>query len=169
MDGLLKGRVAIITGAGRETGIGRATAKVFLDHGAQVALCDLEAENPVKTAAALGENAMGIVCNVTEAAGRGYRVSDLGVVTQMATAAGFLSVLVLMLYFNQPTVLQQYSSPAILWGACLVLLYWIARMILMAQRGLMDDDPTVFAARDPISRAAFLIIFAAIALGASLP
>ncbi|MCB1343695.1 MAG: SDR family NAD(P)-dependent oxidoreductase, partial [Pseudooceanicola sp.] len=68
MDGLLKGRVAIITGAGRETGIGRATAKVFLDHGAQVALCDLEAENPVKTAAALGENAMGIVCNVTEAA-----------------------------------------------------------------------------------------------------
>jgi len=106
---------------------------------------------------------------IDSAAGRGYRVGDLPVVTQMATAAGFLSVLVLMLYFNQPTVLQQYSSPAILWGACLVLLYWIARMILMAQRGQMDDDPTVFAARDPVSRAAFLIIFAAIALGASLP
>lgn len=104
---------------------------------------------------------------VDAAAGRGYRVGDLPVVTQMATASGYVSVLVLMLYFNQPTVLQHYSAPMVLWGACLVLLYWISRMILMAQRGQMDDDPTVFAARDRVSRVAFVIIFAAI-LGASL-
>ncbi|GAB4266050.1 MAG: UbiA family prenyltransferase [Pararhodobacter sp.] len=105
---------------------------------------------------------------IDAAAGRGYRVGDLPVVTQMATAAGFVSVLVLMLYFNQPAVLEQYSYPAVLWGACVILLYWLARMILMAQRGLMDDDPTVFAARDRTSRIAFVLIFAAI-LGASLP
>jgi 4-hydroxybenzoate polyprenyltransferase/phosphoserine phosphatase len=105
---------------------------------------------------------------IVEAAGRGYRVGDLPVVTQMATAAGFVSVLVLMLYFNQPSVLEQYSYPAVLWGACVILLYWIARMILIAQRGKMDDDPTVFAARDQTSRIAFVLIFAAI-IGASLP
>ena len=70
------------------------------------------------------------------AVGRGYRVSDLPVVTQMATAAGFVAVLVLMLYVNEPSVLHRYSAPVLIWGACLVLLYWIARMILIAQRVL---------------------------------
>lgn len=88
---------------------------------------------------------------VTEAAGRGYGVSDLGVVTQMATASGFVAVLVLMLYLNDPEVLTLYHHPLLLWAACLVLLYWISRMVLVASRGKMDDDPTVFAARDRIS------------------
>ncbi len=45
-----------------------------------------------------------------------------------------------------------------IWGACLVLLYWIARMILIAQRGEMEDDPVVFAARDRTSQIAFVLI-----------
>ena len=86
-----------------------------------------------------------------EAAGRGYRVSDLPLVTQMATASGFVAVLVLMLYLNEPEVLVLYSHPVLLWAACLSLLYWISRMVLVASRGKMDDDPTVFAARDRVS------------------
>ena len=93
-------------------------------------------------------------------AGRGYRVTDLPVVTQMATASGFVAVLVLMLYVNEPTVLTLYSSPMLIWGACLVLLYWISRMVLTAQRGEMEDDPVVFAARDRVSQIAFLLIVA---------
>lgn len=88
---------------------------------------------------------------IESAAGRGYRVSDLSLVTQMATAAGFVAVLVLMLYLNEPEVLTLYRHPLLLWAACLVLLYWISRMVLVASRGKMDDDPTVFAARDPVS------------------
>lgn len=91
-------------------------------------------------------------------AGRGYRVSDLPVVTQMATASGFVAVLVLMLYVNEPTVLTLYTAPVLIWGACLVLLYWIARMVLIAQRGEMEDDPVVFAARDRVSQIAFVVI-----------
>lgn len=91
-------------------------------------------------------------------AGRGYRVNDLPIVTQMATASGFVAVLVLMLYVNEPTVLTLYSAPVLIWGACLVLLYWIARMILIAQRGEMEDDPVVFAARDRVSQIAFVMI-----------
>ncbi|WP_370205666.1 UbiA family prenyltransferase [Pararhodobacter marinus] len=88
---------------------------------------------------------------VDEAAGRGYRVSDLPLVTQMATASGFVAVLVLMLYLNEPEVLVLYSHPVLLWAACLAMLYWISRMVLVASRGKMDDDPTVYAARDRVS------------------
>ena len=97
---------------------------------------------------------------VTEAAGRGYRVTDLPLVTQMATAAGFVAVLVLMLYLNEPEVLTLYNHPLLLWAACLVLLYWVSRMVLVASRGKMDDDPTVFAARDPVSPVSVALIAA---------
>lgn len=93
-----------------------------------------------------------------EAAGRGYRAGDLPVVTQMAVAAGFVAILVLMLYLNEPSVLVNYPHPVPLWGACLALLFWIARMVLLAQRGQMDDDPTAFAARDPTSIVVVLIV-----------
>ena len=97
---------------------------------------------------------------ITEAAGRGYRVSDLPVVTQLATASGLVAVLVLMLYLNEPEVLTLYHHPVLLWAACLVLLYWIARMVMVASRGKMDDDPTVFAARDRISLLSVALIAA---------
>ncbi len=93
-----------------------------------------------------------------EAPGRGYRVDDLPVVTQMATTSGFVAVLVLMLYLNEPTTLMLYHHPLLLWAACLVLLYWIARMVLVAQRGKMDDDPVVYAMRDRISQMVVAII-----------
>ena len=67
MDGLLKGRVAIITGGARDSGIGRATARIFIEHGARVAICDLESESPQAAAADLGDNAMGLSCDVTDA------------------------------------------------------------------------------------------------------
>jgi NAD(P)-dependent dehydrogenase (short-subunit alcohol dehydrogenase family) len=65
---LLEGRVAVISGAGRERGIGKATAKLFAAHGASVALLDLDAAE-VQTAAvdvaATGANAIGITCDVS--------------------------------------------------------------------------------------------------------
>ena len=42
LDRSIAGRVAIITGAG--SGMGRATAHLFTDEGARVAICDLDAE-----------------------------------------------------------------------------------------------------------------------------
>ena len=66
---LLEGRVAVISGAGRERGIGKATAKLFAAHGASVALLDLdEAEVQAAAAdlAADGTNAIGIVCDVSQ-------------------------------------------------------------------------------------------------------
>lgn len=61
---LLKGRIAIVTGAARDRGIGGATARLFAAHGARVVITDLEAERPVEAAAALGPDHLGMVCDV---------------------------------------------------------------------------------------------------------
>ena len=50
---LLKGRVAVISGAGRDRGIGKATAKLFEAHGASVALLDLDEAEVLAAAAVL--------------------------------------------------------------------------------------------------------------------
>ena len=63
---LLQGKSAVISGAATENGIGYATAQVFAEHGATVALLDLERNAPQKKAAALGEQHRGYVCDVTQ-------------------------------------------------------------------------------------------------------
>ncbi|WP_274609745.1 UbiA family prenyltransferase [Rhodobaculum claviforme] len=100
------------------------------------------------------------------ASGRGYHVEDLPVISMMATASGYLSVLVLALYVDAPPVQELYGAPGALWGICCILLYWISRTILIAHRGQMHDDPVVFAARDRISLVCFalIVVFGVIAV-----
>ncbi len=85
------------------------------------------------------------------ASGRGYQVEDLPIVSTMAVAAGYVSVLIMALYVNQPQVVQFYSYPKALWGICPIMLYWLSRMVMVTHRGEMNDDPLVFAARDGTS------------------
>ena len=87
----------------------------------------------------------------SETSGRAYRADDLPVVTMMAIAAGYTAVLVLALYIYSPTVQRLYMSPLLLWGAPPILLYWSSRMVMIAHRGQMNDDPVLFAIRDPLS------------------
>lgn len=100
--------------------------------------------------------------------GRGYIAGDLAMIGQVATSSAFAAVVVLMLYLNSPEVLLNYSSPMLLWGACLVFLYWMVRMILKAHRGEMPDDPVVFAVRDRISLLTFALTMALILTSALL-
>jgi 4-hydroxybenzoate polyprenyltransferase/phosphoserine phosphatase len=95
----------------------------------------------------------GIAAGRPQAAGRAYRAEDLPVVTMMAIAAGYTSVLILALYISSPEVRVLYAEPGLLWGACGVLLYWISRTVMLAHRGRMTDDPIVYALRDPVSLA----------------
>jgi hypothetical protein len=75
----------------------------------------------------------------------------LPLISSLGTAAGYLSVLVLALYLQSLTAAQLYRHVEIIWLVCLLLLYWISRIWLIAHRGQMHDDPIMFAARDRVS------------------
>ena len=90
--------------------------------------------------------------------GRSYKAEDLPIVSSVALSAGYVSVLILALYINAPSVQALYSYPHALWGICCVLLYWITRLVLITHRGAMHDDPVVFAVRDKVSQLCLLLI-----------
>lgn len=102
------------------------------------------------------------------AKGRGYHVEDLPIISMVGLAAGYISVLVMALYVNSPTVMELYAIPETLWGICCVLLYWLTRMVLITHRGAMPDDPVVFAAKDRVSQICFVAMLSFAAAGAFL-
>lgn len=66
--GLLTDRNVIVTGAASARGLGKATAKMFAEHGAQVAILDLDEGAAQAAAADLGEGHVGLACNVVDKA-----------------------------------------------------------------------------------------------------
>jgi 4-hydroxybenzoate polyprenyltransferase/phosphoserine phosphatase len=92
-------------------------------------------------------------------AGRGYLASDSPIIAALGCAAGYIGVLVLALYVNSSAVVALYQHEAFLWVACVILLYWISRMWLLAHRGEMDDDPIFFAIKDKASLMTAVLVF----------
>lgn len=66
--GLLDGKTAIITGAASARGLGKATARLFAEHGARVAILDLDEGAARAAAADLGADHPGLACDVTDLA-----------------------------------------------------------------------------------------------------
>ncbi len=95
------------------------------------------------------------------APGRGYRIEDRALVGVLGVASGQLSVLVFSLYITSPEVRVLYAQPGLLWLVCPILLYWVARVWLLAYREQLHDDPLVFALRD---RASYLLGAATLAV-----
>jgi len=81
---------AVVTGAA--SGIGRATAILLAGRGAAVACLDVNADGLAETAAAIGERALPIPCDVTDLAAVEAAVSqagaDLGGLDAVANVAG---------------------------------------------------------------------------------
>lgn len=88
---------------------------------------------------------------VSRLAGRAYEAGDLVFLQTAGIASAYLAVLVFALYLNSETVRQLYAAPAHLWLISPILLYWTTRIWLLAHRGQLDEDPILFAVRDPIS------------------
>lgn len=86
-----------------------------------------------------------------KATGRGYHTDDLQVVQSMGVGSGYLSVVIFAMYINSDTVVDLYVTPQVLWLACPLLLYWMSRMWLLAQRGELRGDPLLFALSDRTS------------------
>ena len=88
---LLEGKTAIITGAASPRGIGKATAQLFAEHGARVAIVDLAAADPQAAAADIGREHRGYACDVRDKAGCAATVrqiiGDLGQVDVLVNNA----------------------------------------------------------------------------------
>ncbi len=94
----------------------------------------------------------------SEISGRAYLVGDIEIVSMMALSASYVAVMVFALYLDSATVRNLYAAPELLWLVCPVLLYWTSRLVVLAHRGIMDDDPIVFAMRDRVSRVCAALI-----------
>ena len=96
-------------------------------------------------------------------------MEDRNFVITFGIASGVASLVIFALFVSamirEPT--STYSTPALLWGILPALSYWIMRMWLMTTRGLMDDDPILYAARE---RASLILagVVAAFAIAAQL-
>jgi hypothetical protein len=85
-------------------------------------------------------------------------MADMPIIVGAGLSSGFLAVLVFALYINTPTIVQYYPRQDLLWGICLVLVYWIMRIWFLAARDQMHDDPVLFAVKDRISLMAGVVV-----------
>jgi 4-hydroxybenzoate polyprenyltransferase/phosphoserine phosphatase len=85
------------------------------------------------------------------AGGRGYAAADVPVLSGLGAGAAVVSSLVYCLYITSDDVGQLYSFPDLLWLGLPLLLYWQARVWLLAGRDRVEEDPVIFALRDRVS------------------
>jgi 4-hydroxybenzoate polyprenyltransferase/phosphoserine phosphatase len=96
--------------------------------------------------------------NLPDSKSRDYRNADLGMVGALAAAAGLNALTLFALYISTDSVQALYTYPALLWLVAPILAYWIARVLMLAHRGMMHDDPVVFALKDKVSLATLGIV-----------
>jgi 4-hydroxybenzoate polyprenyltransferase len=80
--------------------------------------------------------------------GRGYRVADLDMLSQLGVASAFSAVLVLALYVDGQGRMGLYKTPEFIWLVCPVVLYVIGRIWVLAKRRELPDDPVLFIIKD---------------------
>ncbi|OWV65423.1 hypothetical protein ATY76_19470 [Rhizobium sp. R339] len=85
--------------------------------------------------------------------GRDYRKADIGMVGALAAGAGMNALTLFALYAASDNAQDIYARPGMLWLAGPILACWIARILMLAHRGQMHDDPVVFAIKDKVSLA----------------
>jgi 4-hydroxybenzoate polyprenyltransferase/phosphoserine phosphatase len=98
--------------------------------------------------------------------GRGYLVSDASLIQSLGITAGFAAVIVLSLYINSDTIQLLYPNPEVVWGVVPIMLFWISWMWMQAHRGLMHDDPLIFAVKNKPSLVTGFIFVLIMILGA---
>lgn len=86
---LRKDKVAVISGAASPRGIGMATARLFAEHGARVAILDPDEAASSGAARDLGEAHRGFACDVTDR--ESIPLSRLGAAHDVAGAFPFLA------------------------------------------------------------------------------
>ena len=83
---------------------------------------------------------------------RGYVPEDLSLVQSFGVSFSAASLVIMTLYLDNEAMRSGvYSSAQWLWAVPLVILLWLCRVWFVASRGVLDDDPVVFAIKDRLS------------------
>jgi 4-hydroxybenzoate polyprenyltransferase len=83
--------------------------------------------------------------------GRGYLLSDIEQLRSFGTSSAYASIVIFALYINGRDVVALYHHPNRMWLITPLLILWVSRVWLLASRGLLDEDPVVFALSDRMS------------------
>lgn len=106
---LLKGKTAVISGAASKRGIGRATAELFAEHGARVAILDLDDGASTEAAASIaavdGGAHLGVACDVTDRASCGAAAE------KVIESFGKIDILINNAGITQPVKTLDISGP----------------------------------------------------------
>ena len=101
---------------------------------------------------------------------RGYRAEDAGLTLGLGIATATVSPLIMALYIIESAWPSGvYQTPEALWIAPAALSVWLMRVWLLANRGELDDDPVVFAVKDPQSLMIGAVLAAGMLAAAYLP
>ena len=82
---------------------------------------------------------------------RGYLISDLEQLRSFGTASAYASIVIFALYINGRDVVALYHHPNRMWLITPFMILWVSRVWLLASRGLLNEDPVVFALTDRTS------------------
>ena len=90
--------------------------------------------------------------NQTMIVGRGYRSEDWPLTLVFGVGAALTSVLIMLLYLASDAAPSGfYTEISWLYVAPAAVTLWVLRIWLLSHRAMLNDDPVVFALRDPTS------------------
>jgi 4-hydroxybenzoate polyprenyltransferase len=91
--------------------------------------------------------------------GRGYAGSDAPLTLSFGVSASLCAILILFFYVtNDAYSTNLYAHPHWLWLIGVWVFLWFARIWLLTHRGELNDDPVLFAVRDPLSYVLGLLV-----------
>lgn len=101
--------------------------------------------------------------------GRDYLVDDLPILQPLGVGAALSAVVVFGLFINAEDTQLRYESPQLLWGAAVVMIYWLARLWIKTGRGQMHDDPIIYSMTNFNSLTCILVMVAITVLAQVVP
>ena len=97
--------------------------------------------------------------------GRGYQVDDSVLVLAFGVAGSLASIVILLLFVTSDALVSgAYSNPLWLYAIPAPVFAWQMRIWLFSHRGMLNDDPVIFALRDRVSLMLGALMAASVAL-----
>jgi 4-hydroxybenzoate polyprenyltransferase len=98
-------------------------------------------------------------------AGRGFHADDWPLTLAFGVGAGLISIVIMLLYLaNDAAPSGFYPHQGWLYAVPGAMLIWLMRVWVLSHRRELDDDPVIFALKDPASLALGAVVIAAFSL-----